>query len=318
MRKYIAAAIPFALMLVWASTALAGGGTVIFNTGGCYLKQVDPVVQYGVPTSAHMHAICGVEGINENSTGASIRASNKTATAVLPKSVRTVWWMPAIQTSLGQFVAPTSSKLYYTNGCNPNDPAKPCPPPLDTRNPNDLAYVFGDKANQTYNGAIGLWRCSGAPTTTQKRNIPTNCTAYGNKGVQLAIYGPTCWDGVNMGPGLGRTGSGPADGRTHVRGSVCSPENPVRIMGSVWSANFPASAIGGKLSCDTSLANAGYCLHTDHVDEGLPNSQGQDGLQRICDLCMNADRTATANAVTCTVSGTGIVKRVSDNLFVTD
>jgi hypothetical protein len=297
------------------ATAQAGGGTVIFNGGGCYIVQVDPVKSWGVDPSAHKHCVFGQQGLTANSTGTTIRASAPVA-ASMPKSVKTIWWMPALISKLGQDVPATTSNQYYSNGCNPADPAKPCPPPLDVRPPNDLAYIIGSSDNTDPNKAVGLWRCLGSPTTTQKRYIPTNCDAYGNRGVQMAVYGPTCWDGVNVGPGLGRTGTGPASGSGHV--ASCDSAHPVRIMGAVWGATFPAAAIGARLSSDPTFAVAGLSLHIDHVDEGVPNSQGKDGLAQIRDMCMNYDRTATANAVTCTVSGTGIVKRASDSAFVTD
>lgn len=264
------------------------------------IRPIDPLISFNVEPSAHTHSISGDPDLRKDTTLAELMA--RPGGCDFPQD-KTVFWDPSIRSPItGQFVAPLQATFTMRN--ETHDTATP---PDVTVPPDGLGFVADA-------GAGALWACSSAPGA-QTHTIPASCPA----GDLLLLasyfsYEKPCWDGVNPGPGFGRS-TGPANGRDHVLkavNGVCSAPNK-RLPGLSWHFKFPNSAVGGRLSSDSATQAPGASLHFDHV------FGGQYFLQRVVSMCLNGTGvTGTAPVTTCVKRSDGKFYRKSDNAVVID
>lgn len=287
-----------AVLVMAASAAPAHASGAFLET--CAITahaQEDPILNSGPGQSAHDHNVAGNRAWDGDATTTEMLAGQSGCDATADKFSG---WTPTLVSPLGQTVV--ASKMVYDlrNDQVGSDVIVP---------PNMFAYIKRGPA---------LWKCIGAPSSTQKFTIPTNCDAYGNQGVAAANYFTNeniCWDGVNVGPGFHRT-TGPADATSHVTGHLAAdgscPAPNKRIPGNGWHMTFPgAGAVGARLSSDGPLDDPGDSWHVDHVQVN------RSFVVAIAADCLNAEQVPTTPlTITCTTRPDGHVYRKSDGKLV--
>lgn len=289
-----------ALLLPAAATATPFNGSVLISCNPAAQAQVDPIVSFGVTPSDHMHAFFGSNAASSTTTLPQMLAGS---TSCDVKSDKSLYWHPSIVAADGHQVFPGRSSFYY-RAANRGVPIHPFPM--------GVHWVYGDHSNLSAQKAVARWTCAGVTQSV----IPATC---GGAGVQETIYVSTCWDGMNLGAGMGGqdsvTGSQPmatAPGNP----PVCPADHPVNVPSLQFILNWPADAVGGRLSSDDIGAAPGASAHVDVAIAWTFNSQGHDALSLLTDECLNVD--AVSGAVTCRPNAAGVINRTSDGSYVTD
>jgi hypothetical protein len=265
---------------------------------------VDPIVSFGIIPSAHDHAFYGSDQASSTTTLPKMLAGG---TSCDVKSDKSLYWHPTIVAADGHTVYPNRSSFYY-RAANRGVPIHPFPA--------GLRFVYGNHSNLSAGASIARWVCKGEPARTY---IPASCVDGG--GVQETIYVATCWDGFDLGTGGGGhdpqaptanmspapTGS---DGRPH-----CPADHPINVPSLQYIINWPADALGGRLSSDEPGAAPGASAHVDFFNGWTFNSQGNDAMALITDRCLNTD--AQPGSVTCQVIN-GQIVTYPGHVYVTD
>jgi len=218
-------------------------------------------------------------------------------------------WVPTLYSPGGQ-VVPLAANTQYRLDNIAAGPVKPTP--------QGLTFIFGSPSNTNPNATIGQWVCSGTPQPATM-TIPTSCPV-GATGVHIAIYPHHgCWDGVNLGPGLGRN-TGPADAISHVRaGTTASCDAPkVRIPRPSFILRYPLAAVGGRLSSDSPGLLGGTTMHLDVAQVGGQDAAGRDFNTRVPAMCLNLIPDSEPFRVTCQENAAGELVRLSDKAIVVD
>ncbi len=162
-----------------------------------HLNFDDPIVNNPAdPTSqgkAHMHMFFGNTLANYKSTYETLKNTGDGTCSGGPLN-RSAYWIPAMLDPSGKARIPSVINVYYK-----------------TQNvsrlsmhylPEGLRMIAGDAkamSPQTYDTLPHEWNCVDGSVTKQAV-IPSSCTGRteDNKGLQLVMSFPQCWDGVNL------------------------------------------------------------------------------------------------------------------------
>lgn len=273
-------------------------------------KQVDPLVSFGVQTSAHVHQAFGAVGTfgAETVLRDLIYASTSTCNV---RSDLSLIWTPTIRVGGGTPVPPVEVQYYLINNGH------------TIIDPSGIGFLVGRPHNTDPTRGAGAWSCLGGTTrlTPLSRTIPISCPV-GTTRIVAQMFSPHCFDGRNFGPGFGGLG-GPTDGASHM--TTCAATGSLAIPQIQFDVYWPASAAGGRLSSDAPGAAPGTSWHLDYKFGWGFNSQGRLALPRIIDECLNnrADNVGTFSCVVVPKSpgdtaGPGRVMRQDTGAYVTD
>lgn len=265
-----------------------------------HVAQVDPIKNWNQPVSGHMHQFFCNTSTAYNSTTASLQAGGTTSNV---KGMQWAVWVPLMLDAAGNPVTPISMSYRFDN-VGPGNVTVP---------PDGLDFIMGNAANTNPNATAGLWACTGVANTPQM-TIPTSCPA-GAVGKHVAIYPHHgCWNGTQMGPGLGR-GDGPADAFSHINGTQDCPTGIRQPRPSI-VFKYPLSA--HHLSSDAPGQLGGTTMHVDDVVVSGTDVFGRDFITQVVNQCLNVvpDDGIRNTGFTCRVNSTGQVIRNSDNAVV--
>lgn len=265
---------------------------------------VDPIVAFGMSPSAHDHAFFGSDQASANTTLPKMLTGG---TSCDVKSDKSLYWHPTIVAADGSKVHPTRSSFYY-RAVNRGVPIHPFPA--------GIRFVWGNPANTSSFSSVATWQCSGGSLT---RSIPTSCPNGG--GVQETVAVGPCWDGLDLGAGGGghdtaapsaNLSAAPTgtDGKPH-----CPADHPVNVPALAYILNWPAAALGGRLSSDAAGAAPGASVHVDFFNAWTFNSQNNDAMAKLTDGCLNVD--ASPGTVSCQVISGQVVTNPG-RVYVTD
>ena len=244
------------LALVTTTILLALPVTAFAYTGKlkltCQVNQfqrakVDPLEDYGVSPSAHLHTPAGAEAFSSTSTVAKVLAA---PTSCESRADHSMIWMPTPMTAAGRPARITSFTYYLINLRH------------DVRRapPTGLRFVGGDPhcSGQFCAAIYGCVRRDG--TVLARHTIPTRtdgCDTRNGSGYEMAIFSPgQCWDGRSLGPGMGNS-TEPA----HIFWARRCP-GPV-IPEIMLSVSVGANGLGGYLSVTSRQRRAG--VHLDRL-----------------------------------------------------
>jgi hypothetical protein len=286
-----------------------------FTTITCehsHFAQVDPIIKSTTKLppdpearSAHLHDFVGNTSTNSNSTTESLLAGG--TTCKVQSDINAIWF-PAM---IGKDGNPIPGKTVYRLI---ND--SPVVHGTVTIPPNGLNFIAGAPNKTVADGANEIWRCF--PGGTEQRTIPASCPAE-SVGIRASFYNlQGCWNGTDMGPGLGR-GGGPADAVSHMILNLNCPAPGVKIPRVSTILEWPASAAGGHLSSDDrdfdgkADGDPGASLHVDFVYISGKDSEGNDFYKRVDDMCLNQPVALKAR---CVVDAQGRLIRLADKAIV--
>lgn len=291
----------------WMQVPLTGpAGTPLGEPS--YLKQVDPIIAWNVPQSGHPHSFVVNAGVNYNSTTAQLMAAGTTSPV---SSFKTAIWMPSVIAPDGTQVPIRGGVNRFINEGNVSAGVKNVNKP-----PNGLDYIHGDSHKTTTTGLGDTWACIGVANTPQA-TIPATCPA-GATGIRWVAYqGKGCWNGVDLGPGLGRS-TGPADAQSHMWNDVgFDCPGGVRIPQISTIFEWDTRAIGGRLSSDAPGAPPASSVHTDQIYFDGVDRLGNGFWDRALSMCLNHFR-PDGQGTFCTYNASGDVIRQYDGAVVLD
>lgn len=217
-----------------------------------HLNYDDPIVYPGQQGKAHLHMFFGNTNSSYLSTEASLLNSGDGTCSGGPIN-RSAYWIPALMDTSGKARIASVINVYYK-----------------TQNvsrlsmnylPAGLRMIAGDSkamSAQSYDTLHYEWNCVDGSVT--KQSLIPNCApgrAEDNKGLQLVLSFPQCWDGVNKDS---------TDHKSHMayhENGLCPPDHPVALpevtYNILWS-NSDTSTNGWYLSSDKMTMSDGTVM----------------------------------------------------------
>lgn len=270
------------------------GKTGLFHCRNNGFAQVDPIAQYGVSPSDHLHMSAGANLLANGSpvfsaftTPDQLTASG-TTTSCDYGPIHDLVWVPAMISSTGTPVAGDVTYYVQNNGYTVQRP------------PNGLRFVAG---NHGYVGAYGAatYTCTESNGSTYYSHlIPPAST--GCKGVSMGMFGPgQCWYSAG-GLGKGMGSSGPAANITGDNPTTCAANGGTQIPLIEMGVQYTAAAVGGHLSSDPDpIHYPGSSEHFDFVFGFENNQAGHDALDVIDRECLNDPAYTKIGNTSCSV-----------------
>lgn len=177
MKRLAALCAAAAIVVAFARPAVAGsGGSFFTRCNFDQLKQVDPIMEPGVPMSMHLHAFYGAQGVTELTMPQDLVTA--TSTCSTPDD-RSAYWYPTLLDSTGIPVPSPNVNAYYRS-----DSWTPTTMPTGTE-------LVGTKAKFTCGD--GVW------ANLTAGQVPWSCAGRGpavngNNGVfpRILVYFPNC------------------------------------------------------------------------------------------------------------------------------
>jgi Domain of unknown function (DUF1996) len=226
-----------------------------------HMSYNDPIVFPGIPGAAHLHTFFGNTSADAFSTHDSLRAAgNSTCTGGTVN--RTAYWIPTLLEN-GRPLAPSTAIFYYKSGYHGVQPQ-------DIEHiPDGLKMIAGDMhaSGPHYPFPVG-WGCHNnyVPATAEIQDCQV-----GDE-IELAIFFPQCWDGVNLDS---------ADHKSHMaypdQSTGCPASHPVALpeisQHIRWTRTAGMNIRNLRLSSDmydTSLPG-GYSAHADYLEAWNPD-----------------------------------------------
>jgi hypothetical protein len=211
-------------------------GLFIVNCPFSHRRQVDPIVSFNVPVSAHMHDFMGNRSVNFNSTYATASVA---ATTCALAGDRAGYWVPTLKAPNGTWVTPRRALVYYRNTPAQYATTTPFPP--------DFRIVAGGVGVGPPNAG---WSCEQDASNMQA--TPVYCGSTGL--MVLHVRFPSCWNG--------RTLDSP-NHRSHMAyasGSACPSTHPVKVPEIFLHVRYQpgASGPGYRLSDGTVSPHADF------------------------------------------------------------
>jgi Domain of unknown function (DUF1996) len=268
-----AAACVVTLMLWKAPVASAQeeaptGANFVVQCGFSHQKQVDPIVDFGKPTSFHMHDFFGNTTTDENSTLESLRAAASRpdhGTTCEPKPGQTfgdtaAYWIPTVSwtDSRGKTTQLKASQTFFYYRAGLKDPVDVKPHPAGLK----IITVQGKNVE---------WRCQNGDWSTRP---PTRCS---NGKLVVRIFFPDCLEK----DANGRPLLDSADHRSHMvdAGSAGCPSTHIPVPRLQTNLQFPIPTTRGK----PTLSSGEYS--TMHVD--FFNAWQEGTLEDLVARCIN-------------------------------
>jgi hypothetical protein len=262
-----------------------GIGAFRVSCGYSHMGFDDPIVYPGQPGASHLHVFFGNSGVDAFSSSQSLMAAAG-STCAGGLANRSAYWVPAmVDQRTMRAIAPTHVGVYYKSTDGASNPERRATIQL----PEGIRFVFGNKMTQTTRvspwwDSPGTYYCrradngehyhnpgdgtfNGGQTTwdNDEQSIP-NCRV-GDELV-MQIFGPQCWDGVNLDS---------PDHRSHVTyrkdvtNFVCPTSHPVNIPQLTYLVTYRLASGDDssrwRLSSDppeSSGIKAGYTMHGDY------------------------------------------------------
>lgn len=217
----------------------------------------DPIVFPGQDMAGHQHQFFGNEGINSQSTPASLVAGNANgdATSCDRPADGSAYWVPALVQD-GVEVTPDEAEIQYRA-------------PRGQRRtrafPAGLTMIAGDKTATTLQAHAG-WRCEFSPPgTALTAEVPT-CAA--DEDIVGVVTFPNCWDGTRL----------TSSDQTHVvyatNGAACPADHPVAVPELRMETYWPSAGAGHTYTLGAMGMNTAG-LHADFM-----NGWNQAALRR--------------------------------------
>jgi hypothetical protein len=258
------------------STPDGGAFRIVCSTS--HLAFTDPIVyppngSVTYPFRSHLHNFFGNTSVSHLTQPTTLLATVGNSSCVGGTANRSGYWVPAvIDTSTGFPVIPYANIVYYKNESTyrrANLTAVTVPPP-------DLRIIAGNPANtSTTLGNAYRWECPlGANFSA---TIPGAGCANGSD-VQLLVFFPQCWDGVNKDTNTVQAQSAPYnypnDHQSHMAyenpTTGCPSSHPVMIPQISFNIRYKVTAASRpenwRLHSDTyatSFAAGGLSAHGD-------------------------------------------------------
>jgi uncharacterized protein DUF1996 len=256
----------------------------------------DPVVFPGREKASHLHVFFGNGGTNAHSTATTIRDSGPSTCAGGTVN-RSSYWVPAmVDQRTGKAKSPTHIGVYYKS-FNGGGSAGSIAIRQSVTLPAGLAFVFGNKMDQTTK--ITPWYSHGGEfycrdmtnggehyinADGDEQGIPT--CRVGDE-MNMNVYGPRCWDGVNLDS---------PDHRSHVLRVVeddpCPVSHPANIPVFTYIVTYQVEegddTSQWRLSSDPAASTgvrAGYTVHGDYW-EGWQRSW----FDKVLDTCIRVGK----------------------------
>jgi hypothetical protein len=272
----VAAAAACVVTLMWWKAPVASaqeeaptGANFVVQCGFSHQKQVDPIVDFGKPTSFHMHDFFGNTTTDENSTLQSLRAAASRpdhGTTCEPKPGQTfgdtaAYWIPTVSwtNSRGKTTQLKASQTFFYYRAGLKDPVDVKPHPAGLK----IITVQGKNVE---------WRCQNGNWSTTP---PTRCE---NGKLVVRIFFPDCL-AVDAN---GRPLLDSADHRSHMvnAGSAgCPSTHPYPVPRLQTNLQFPIPTTKGK----PTLSSGAYS--TMHVD--FFNAWQAGTLEDLVARCIN-------------------------------
>ena len=234
---------------------------------------VDPLEDYGISPTPHMHTPAGAKAFGSRSTVAKMMAA---PTSCASHADHSMIWVPTPMTAGGRPARIISFGYYLINTGH------------DVRRapPDGLRFLAGDP-HCTGQFCPAIYLCLNRHgTVLAKHTIPTRadgCDTSDGHGYEMAIFSAgQCWDGRSLGEGMG--GSSPPAHITsarHCRGAV--------IPQILLAVSVGADGLGGYLSSDvvagTTKSSPGSTGHFDFVfgwENGAADGRPLSAIVRGC------------------------------------
>lgn len=269
--------------LAFSSVAQAHTGKILITAPENVDQRatVDPLKAYGQNPFGHNHTPACAKAFSAFSTLSDMTTAD---TSCHLKSDHAMIWFPTPLDASGNPVAASVHYYLLNSGYNVIVP------------PNGLHFVAG---NPIYVGAyapgqnITCLQADGGSVHYNKHVIPT--AAQCPHGYEMTISSGQCWNGTQMGPGMGGS-DGPADGKSHITSaspSTCTGKSIPRIS---LVLDVGAAGSGGHLSSDTPIAGMpntykypGSTAHFDYDFDMLYDIDGLPAMNKIVTKCLNVD-----------------------------
>jgi hypothetical protein len=277
---FAAAAACVVTLMWWKAPAASGQDettptepSFVVNCKFSHRDRVDPIVDFGINPSHHMHEFFGNTTTNANSTYNTLRAGGTTCDD--PKDTA-AYWIPRVSwtDSRGNTTKLTASitRFYYRLGAkSPNVDVNPHPA-LDT---NGDGQLDDGLKIVTVQGKNVEWRCfNGTWSTT----APTQCS---NGKLVVRVKFPDCL-ALARDPATGQ----PIPGKPMLDTDPTDPRFPDDHRSHMVDAVTPAN--GGKATCPTSHPYPVPRLQT-NVEFPIPTTRGKPKLSSGAYSTMHAD-----------------------------
>ena len=271
----VAAAACVVTLMLWkvpvasAQEEAPTGANFVVQCGFSHQKQVDPIVDFGKPTSFHMHDFFGNTTTDENSTLESLRAAASRpdhGTTCEPKPGQTfgdtaAYWIPTVSwtDTRGKTTQLKASQTFFYYRAGLKDPVDVKPHPAGLK----IVTVQGKNVQ---------WRCQNGDWSTRP---PTRCE---NGKLVVRIFFPDCLQ-VDAN---GRPLLDSADHRSHMvdAGSAgCPSTHPYPVPRLQTNLQFPIPTTKGT----PTLSSGAYStMHADFF-----NAWQEGTLEDLVARCIN-------------------------------
>lgn len=226
-----------------------------------HMNYDDPLVFPGQTGAAHLHTSFGNTGTNAHSTYDSLRTTgNSTCNGGIAN--RTAYWIPSLLAN-GVPLAPTFSIFYYKGGYGIDNV-----PPQIQHIPNGLRMIAGNAATTELQTDLRAhWTCRENSHVVGHHPQIVDCPA--NDDIQLSVYFPQCWNGVDLDS---------PDHKSHMAYPVdraCPSSHPVVLPEVSFNVFWPRSSFDTvaelRLSSDCiPELPGGYSAHGDWFEAWEP------------------------------------------------
>jgi Domain of unknown function (DUF1996) len=267
-----------ALVNVTTTEADAGRGSFSVECAFSHTLNDDPIVYPNLPAASHSHDFFGNVSTRASSTEETMAGS---PTSCGDLSDRAGYWNPTAYVNGVRVPAIRVSAYYF--GTSSGD-VSAFPP--------GLQMIAGNKdaASAADNPRV-QWSCTKG-NESPLQSHPYDCAPYGGR-VTARIDFPTCWDGLDLGPGHVAY----ATGEGCPGGSMALPQLSYRVRWDVRDPCAGATPCGAEDAPSTNIAftvstgsddavrtdGAFYTLHADFW-----NAWRQDSLDSLVTTCLNA------------------------------
>ncbi|MFM0226086.1 DUF1996 domain-containing protein [Paraburkholderia dipogonis] len=274
------------LSLLMAGANVAWAGQFSVQCAYSHTLPDDSIVRYGLPGFAMQHDFFGNTKTDAYTELAALQA-NKVTTCNSAADI-SAYWAPQLKRATG-IVVPDFQKTYYKNGSASQ--------PL-TAIPQGLEMLAGNHHGTGPSAPISFF-CANVGYT---QNAPTSCPVVnGNAQLNIVVWFPDCWDGVNIKPDF----SAGVQNMAYNNAGVCPPGYPVKIqqlnMNIQYTLGNNGDLTDAQLSMDPIMVNGVLTpqwgsLYTAHAD--FINGWKPDSLQYATDNCSNTDNACGYNIPT--------------------
>jgi hypothetical protein len=247
-------------------TSTPDGGAFRIVCGTSHMGFFDPIVYppsgaTSFPQKSHLHNFFGNSDISATTAPTTQLATVGRSSCVGGTANRSGYWVPAvIDTTTGFPVVPYANIVYYKNEsdyrrANLSEVTVP---------PADLRIIAGNPANTSTNLSTLRYRWECPLGQNWSATIPGAGCANGSD-VQLLVFFPQCWDGVNLDSPNHQSHMAYENAATG-----CPASHPVMIPQISFNIRYKVSALSRpenwRLASDTyatSLAAGGLSAHGD-------------------------------------------------------